>query len=53
MAGTSFTALQPPDKETLPDDIKGLVDDQAASVSLAGFRHEMAGVCSGPVNQKS
>ena len=35
---------QLPDKETLPDDIKGLLDHQAASVSLAGFRHEMAGL---------
>jgi hypothetical protein len=35
---------QLPDQESLPDDIKGLVDHQAASVSLAGFRHEMAGL---------
>jgi hypothetical protein len=35
---------QLPDQELLPDDIKGLVDHQAASVSLAGFRHEMAGL---------
>jgi hypothetical protein len=35
---------QLPDQELLPDDIKGLVDHQAASVSIAGFRHEMAGL---------
>jgi hypothetical protein len=35
---------QLPDKEALPDDIQGLLDHQAASVTLAGFRHEMAGL---------
>jgi hypothetical protein len=39
-----INGAQLPDQETLPDDIKGLVDHQAASVSLAGFRHEMAGL---------
>ena len=33
-----------PDKEILPEDIQGLLDHQAASVSLTGFRHEMAGL---------
>jgi hypothetical protein len=28
----------------LPVDIQGLLDHQAASVSVAGFRHEMAGL---------
>lgn len=35
---------QLPDKELLPDDIQGLLDHQAASVSIAGFRNEMAGL---------
>jgi hypothetical protein len=39
-----INGAQLPDQELLPDDIKGLVDHQAASVSLAGFRHEMAGL---------
>jgi TIR domain len=33
-----------PPKPSLPDDIKGLLDHQAASITLAGFRHEMAGL---------
>jgi len=39
-----INGAQLPDKELLPDDIQGLLDHQAASVSLAGFRHEMAGL---------
>src|SRR5262249_16668493 len=35
---------QLPEKETLLFDIQGLVDHQAASVTLSGFRHEMAGL---------
>ena len=31
-----------PTRASLPDDIRGLLDHQAVSVSLAGFRHEMA-----------
>jgi hypothetical protein len=33
-----------PSKAMLPDDIKGLFSHQAATVTLAGFRHEMAGL---------
>jgi hypothetical protein len=33
-----------PDREALPDDIRGLLDHQVATVSTAGFRHEMAGL---------
>jgi TIR domain len=33
-----------PLKSALPEDIRGLLDHQAASVTLAGFRHEMAGI---------
>jgi TIR domain len=39
-----INGTQLPDQELLPDDIKGLLDHQAATVSLAGFRHEMAGL---------
>jgi hypothetical protein len=39
-----INGAQLPDKELLPDDIQGLLDHQAASVSVAGFRHEMAGL---------
>jgi TIR domain-containing protein len=39
-----INGAQLPDQELLPDDLKGLLDHQAASVSLAGFRHEMAGL---------
>ncbi len=39
-----INGAQLPDRETLPDDIRGLLDHQAASISLAGFRHEMAGL---------
>ena len=35
---------QLPDQQLLPDDVQGLLDHQAASVSIAGFRHEMAGL---------
>ena len=35
---------QLPHKDELPDDIQGLLDHQAASVTLSGFRHEMAGL---------
>ena len=35
---------QLPNKDALPDDIQGLLDHQAASVTLSGFRHEMAGL---------
>src|SRR6185369_6912999 len=35
---------QLPEKNALPDDIRGLLDHQAATVTLAGFRHEMAGL---------
>jgi TIR domain len=31
-----------PNREHLPSDIRGLLDHQAVSVTLAGFRHEMA-----------
>jgi hypothetical protein len=31
-----------PIRSALPDDVSGLLDHQAVSVSLAGFRHEMA-----------
>ena len=31
-----------PTRATLPDEMQGLLDHQAVSVSLAGFRHEMA-----------
>ena len=33
-----------PARTVLPEDIRGLLDHQAASVTLAGFRHEMAGL---------
>src|SRR5262245_3063211 len=33
-----------PQRQALPDDIQGLLDHQAASITLAGFRHEMAGL---------
>ncbi|MBX9778224.1 MAG: toll/interleukin-1 receptor domain-containing protein [Xanthobacteraceae bacterium] len=33
-----------PPKAALPDDIRGLLDHQAVSVTLAGFRNEMAGL---------
>jgi hypothetical protein len=33
-----------PLKAALPDDIRGLLDHQAASVTIAGFRHDMAGM---------
>lgn len=33
-----------PLKATLPDDIRGLLDHQAASVTIAGFRNEMSGL---------
>jgi hypothetical protein len=33
-----------PDRAALPDDVKGLLDHQAASVTNAGFRHEMSGL---------
>jgi TIR domain len=39
-----INGVQLPDQELLPDDIKGLLDHQAATVSVAGFRHEMAGL---------
>ena len=39
-----INGAQLPEKELLPDDIQGLLDHQAASVSVAGFRHEMAGL---------
>ena len=33
-----------PPKAKLPDDIRGLLDHQAVSVTMAGFRNEMAGL---------
>jgi hypothetical protein len=33
-----------PSRETLPEDIRGLLDHQAVSLTLAGFRHEMSGL---------
>ena len=33
-----------PNKAALPEDIRGLLDHQAASVTNAGFRHEMSGI---------
>jgi hypothetical protein len=33
-----------PPKAALPDDIRGLLDHQAASVTNTGFRHEMGGL---------
>jgi hypothetical protein len=33
-----------PSKGMLPDEIRGLLNHQAASVTLAGFRHEMSGL---------
>jgi TIR domain len=33
-----------PIKATLPDDIRGLLDYQAVSVTTTGFRHEMSGL---------
>ena len=32
-----------PERTALPDDIRGLLDHQAVSVTNAGFRHEMSG----------
>jgi TIR domain len=39
-----INGAQLPDKELLPDNIQELLDHQAASVTIAGFRHEMAGL---------
>lgn len=39
-----INGAQLPEKDQLPDDIQGLLDHQAASVTLSGFRHEMAGL---------
>jgi hypothetical protein len=39
-----INGAQLPDRDMLPDDIQGLLDHQTASVTLAGFRHEMAGL---------
>jgi hypothetical protein len=36
--------IELPLKAALPDNIRGLLDHQAASVSIAGFRHDMAGL---------
>jgi hypothetical protein len=36
--------IELPLKAALPDDLKDLLDHQAASVSTAGFRHDMAGL---------
>jgi hypothetical protein len=33
-----------PNKAALPEDIRGLLDHHAASVTNAGFRHEMSGI---------
>jgi hypothetical protein len=33
-----------PSREKLPEDIRGLLDHQAVSLTLAGFRHEMSGL---------
>ena len=33
-----------PSRSSLPEDIRGLLDHQAVSVTIAGFRHEMAGL---------
>jgi hypothetical protein len=33
-----------PPRAALPDDIRGLLDHQATSITLTGFRHEMAGL---------
>jgi hypothetical protein len=33
-----------PSKGNLPEDIRGLLDHQAVSLTLAGFRHEMSGL---------
>jgi hypothetical protein len=33
-----------PLRERLPEDIRGLLDHQAVSLTLAGFRHEMSGL---------
>ena len=33
-----------PERTALPDDIRGLLDHQAVSVTNAGFRHEMSGL---------
>jgi len=41
-----INGAQLPDSEMLPVDIQGLLDHQAASVSVAGFRHEMSGLVS-------
>jgi TIR domain len=38
-----INGAQLPDKELLPDVIQGVLDHQAA-ISVAGFRHEMAGL---------
>jgi hypothetical protein len=41
-----INGAQLPDREMLPVDIQGLLDHQIATVSVAGFRHEMAGLAS-------
>jgi hypothetical protein len=33
-----------PSRENLPEDIRGLLDHQAVSLTLPGFRHEMSGL---------
>jgi hypothetical protein len=33
-----------PSKSALPDDIRGLLDHQAISVTMSGFRHDMSGL---------
>ena len=33
-----------PERAALPDDIKGLLDHQAVSITIAGFRNEMSGL---------
>ena len=41
-----FWSMEPryPKRTALPDDIRGLLDHQAVSVTNAGFRHEMSGL---------
>jgi hypothetical protein len=39
-----FKLESAPQKAALPDDIQGLVDHQAISVTIAGFRNEMSGL---------
>ena len=41
-----INGAQLPDREMLPVDIQGLLDHQAALVSVGSFRHEMAGLVS-------